>query len=165
MALDRLHLEDLQEVIVLFARGYTMGKIRKHLMTLAAEHGRMDLVPTEMDLLKLAIRYSDDVELVRQNLARDVLTRGLARKEERILRYTEMAESLEDAAMSGMNLKASEAYRRVLRDVREEVDGLNIKILLPGDEWAQLLQGLKEKADSLVSSPKSLPTPDTTPLE
>jgi len=165
-AIQSLHKNDLINVMVLFARGYTIRYIRNYLVQLAAEYGRVDMVPTEQDLLKLAALYSDDIEKVRAELAKDTLSRGFARKEERILRLSIAAENIEPAALSGLNLKATEMYRRLIKDVAVEVEGLNIRILTPDDPWAQLLNNLKEKADSQETMPNtSLPTPPNNTLE
>lgn len=145
-ALSTLHQSDLIEVQTLFAHGYTIRYIRNWLFQRAAEFGRMDMVPTEQDLLRLAALYAEDIEKVREELAKDTLQRGLARKEERISRLTQAAETIEPQVMDGTNLKATEMFRRLIKDIATEVDGLNIRIMMPDDPWALLLIDLKERA-------------------
>jgi hypothetical protein len=142
-----LHKDELYELIVFFARGYSIRYIRAWLTRRAAELGRPSLVPSEQQLLRLAVDYAPNIEEVREELAQDTLTRGLARKEERVRRLSEMAESIEGQAQSGANLKASEMYRRALRDIKDEMEPIAIPIILPDDKWAQLLSGLREKRE------------------
>lgn len=165
-ALQTLDQSDLIEVMTLFARGYTIRHIRKFLVGKAASLGRPDMVPTEQDLLTMASRYSDDIEKHRTELAQDALARGLARKEERITRLTWAVESVETDALTGLNLKATEMYRRLIKDIGTEVEGLNIRILMPDDPWAQLLSKLKEPDALTENTPStSLPTKANSTLE
>lgn len=148
MSLLQMRNEELLDVIELFARGYTIRFIEDKLKRRAAEKGRSDLVPTPQQLLTLAVRYADDVEAVRGELAKRTFEAGLARKEERVRRLSEAAEAIEDQVMSGINLKATETYRKILQSVHEEVEPLKLVVISPDDPWAQLLSNLKETRDS-----------------
>lgn len=153
----RLNMDELTELMHLFARGYTVRYIRKWFNKRALSMGDPTAVPNEQQLLQFAVRYADDIDGIRQQLAEDVLRAGLAKKEERVRRLSEVAEVLEPAAMDGANLKATESYRRVLKDIRDETDPLGLTIILPDDRWAQLLTDLNEKQPSLEAIP-SKPT-------
>jgi len=158
-------------VITLFARGYTIRYIR----TAIQKHfGR---VPREDELMRLALDYSDDVEQVREDLAAMALTRGLAAKEERILRLTEMAEAWEGDAIDGTPIyedvmdpttnqptgrkvmvgtikdpRAAKVYLDTIKQVKEEVEPLGLQLLVPpSDPWGKLLLELQEASQQQMS--------------
>ena len=156
----RMNMDELTELMHLFARGYTVRHIRKWFNKRALEMGDPNAVPNEQQLLQFAVRYADDIDGIRQQLAEDVLRAGLAKKEERVRRLSEVAETLEPAALDGVNLKAVESYRRLLKDIRDETDPLGLTIILPDDRWHLLLTDLSEKQPSLEATP-----PEPTPSE
>jgi hypothetical protein len=158
-----LQQDELLQVVEFFARGYTIRYIHNHLMRRAAERSRPDLVPEPQDLLRLAVRYADNIEQIRGELAKDALRVGLARKEERIRRLSEAAEAIEPQVISGMNLKATEGYRKLLQSIHDEVEPLKLIVITPDDPWAQLLTSLKERRDLRATGdlPNSLTTLST----
>ena len=168
MAPLKLQRDELIQIVTWFARGYTIRYIESQLRSRAAKAGMVDQLPTEQDLLTLAVRYSNDIEQVRSDLAKDALRAGLARKEERVRRLSESAEAIEDQVMSGMNLKATETYRKILSSIHDEVEPLHLVIISPDDPWALLLTNLKKtrdstptpsvKTQSTLNSPKSTST-------
>jgi hypothetical protein len=152
----RLNMDELTELMHLFARGYTVRYIRKWFNKRALQMGDPHAVPNEQQLLQFAVKYADDIDGIRSQLAEDVLRAGLAKKEERVRRLSETAENLEPAAMEGSNLKAVESYRRILKDIRDETEPLGLTIILPDDRWHQLLSDLSERQPSLEAT---LPEP------
>jgi hypothetical protein len=143
-AVQSLTLDERYTVMEMFAQGRTIGFIRKWFTNRAARLRDPSLAPSEQDLLYLVVKYGDDIEEYRQARARDVLSRGLARKEVRIERLANVAEVLEPQALDGINLKAADLYRKILGEIREETDPLRLRTMNPDDPWAQLLTGLNE---------------------
>jgi hypothetical protein len=160
----QLDQEELAGIIVLFARGYTVRYIERRLIERAAEKGRPDLVPNQQQLMTLAVRYGDDIDQIREDMEKQLLTTGLARKGERVRRLSEMAENIEQVALrppsaeAPLNLDAIEQYRKLVKDIHGEIEPLNIKFIAPDDPWALLLNRLKEERD--FSNPNLLPTSD-----
>lgn len=130
-------------------------------------------MPREDELMRLALNYSDDIDQAREDLAALALTRGLAVKEERLLRYTELAESWEDAAVDGVPIivkvddplnpgtsipieigrqldpKAAKVYQDTLKAIKEEVEPLGLALIVPpSDPWGQLLTKLSQQAEA-----------------
>ncbi len=160
----QLDQEELAGIIILFARGYTVRHIDRVLTKRADELGRTDLVPSQQQLLTLAVRYSDDVDQIREDMERQHLTTGLARKGERVRRLSELAENIEPTAMREatpehpLNLDAMDMYRKIVKDIQGEIEPLNIKFISPDDPWALLLKRLSDEREH--SNPQMLPDSD-----
>lgn len=132
-----LTTEHRAAIIKLFAQGYTIRHIRNYIMK------EIELEPSEADLIKVAVLYSDDITLVRQELAEEALMTGLARKEERVRRMNELAEKLEELGDALKAPKVARTYLAVLKQIQGEMEPLGITVTLPGnDPWMQLLQKL-----------------------
>lgn len=146
-----------RKVIEMFARGYTVRAIKLAITDM------MGREPSDNVLMRIAVAYSSDIEQAREDIAEMALTRGLAAKEERVSRLNMLAESWETKAAT--EPKAAAVYLRTLKQIQEEIEPLNIRIRLPvGDPWGELLQQLKESAQSRQKITTQLLS-DTDPIE
>lgn len=104
-------------------------------------------VPTIQTLLQMSVEHGLEIEEMRREIARRVLNIGLARKEERIMRLTELAESLEDS--SGGSPKSTALYLHTLEAIRKETENIGIRTEIPEtDDWRMLLTKLAESRTS-----------------
>lgn len=127
----------LREVLVLFSQGYTIRYIRNFL------EEKTDITPTETELLQIASYFGKDVEALRDQMAEQVLTTGLGRKEERVRRLGELAEEWEERAK--ISDKAAKVYQNTLKQIQNETEPLGIRVIIPKDDpWYQLMQQLQD---------------------
>jgi uncharacterized protein YjaZ len=131
-------------MIMLFARGYTVRRIQ---LVLAQEHVEM----SAQELLLGAVQYAPDVEQVQRQLAESAFKRGLAKKDERVRRLSELAEKWEDKA--GVEAKAAGVYLRTLDQLKEETVGIGQTVPLDEDDpWAKLLKQLRKSEPQVPKS-------------
>jgi hypothetical protein len=140
--LSRMTDEFAMFVIELFARGYTVRTIRRKIQE------KMQMDPTEKDLLRLAILYAEDIEKYKKELAEMVFTSGLGIASERLSRLSELAESWEDKATK--DPKAAQVYLKTLETIQREVAPLNLVVQIPStDPWFQILSKLRGQSRQL----------------
>jgi hypothetical protein len=119
----------------LFARGYTARTIGKFMLEEFA------VVIADSTILQGAVLYADDIETYRKEIGKLAVNTGLARKEERLRRLSELAESWEEPAKE--NTKAAGVYLKTLDQIKEETDPLGHIVPVDKDDtWLQLLQQL-----------------------
>ena len=107
-------------------------------------------VPDIKTLLRIAIDYGQQIEDMRKEIARRVINVGLARREERMLRLTELVEELEPSI--GESPRAAMIYVKALEQLRRESEALGIRSEVPEDDvWHSLLTKLsRQNATSQV---------------
>lgn len=131
--------------VELFSQGYTVRYVRSALKVVL---GR---VPTEQELVRIAVEEGDDINRLRGELEEIAYSRGVASKAVRMDRLNRLAEGLEPAAMGG-DTKAATALINTLKQAREEIDPLGLRLILPKDDpWAELLTDLRETAQKRLS--------------
>lgn len=137
-------MEVRRVVIEMFARGYTVRTIAKRL----EDPELLGRVPSADELIRLTMDYATDIEQARADISKLVLERGLALKEERLLRLTELAEAYEKPAVGG-NVKSAGVYLRTLKQIQEEVEPLGMLLIHPElDPWGRMLLSLREASQS-----------------
>ena len=147
--------EAMLELATLYARGYTARYIGMKLK----QDFQVD-VP-EAYIVKAAFELKDQIHTLRVQAAEDVLSRGVARREERVIRLNELAESWEERAQT--ETKAAGVYLKVLGQVAEETSEWSMsEYAMRNDPWANLLRNLREKGPqvqlekNLISSSNDL---------
>jgi len=142
----RLTDADRIELIDLFAKGYTVRRIREHLTE------KLGGSPTDQQLMQLATLYADDIDGYRRQLSKDTLSRGLAIKSERIRRLAELAETWETKAQ--LETKSAGVYLSALKQIQSETDAIGFTGVLPEDDkWGQLLLSLRDKVKQESNRP------------
>lgn len=139
-------------VIRMFAQGYTIRKISRELTA------RTGQKPEEHHLLKFYNDYAKDIDQYRQEVAQRVMSTGLARKESRIQRLTNIVEEWEERAAA--DPKAANVYLKTLEQLRRETQELNLNVLTPDDPWYLIVVQLNQLSDNPtpgVTSPQLTP--------
>jgi hypothetical protein len=148
----KMTVEGRARAVELFALGYTVRYVRT---ALKEDLGR---VPTDQELVRIAVEEGDDINRIRQELEEVAFERGIASKAVRMDRLNKLAESLEPAALSG-STKAANTLINTLKQAREETDPLGLQLVLPkNDPWAELLTDLRETAQKRLISSEETPT-------
>jgi ribonucleotide reductase alpha subunit len=142
-------------IVQLFARGYTLRAIKKKVLL------EYEKELTDTELLRYMDRYAPDIMAYQEQADQITLTTGLAKKEERVARLSELAEELEDDALKG-NPKLAPIYLRTLKQIQEEMEPLGINVSLPpNDPWRILLENLREVAQRSLPSQSEHDTDQT----
>jgi len=151
--LESLNKDERFRLMELFARGYTARTIGKLMLK------DFQVMISDQILLQGAVLYADDIEEYRKELGKVAINTGLARKEERVRRLGELAESWEESAQS--STKAAGVYLKTLGQIQEETEPLGLVVPVDKDDpWKQLLQQI---ASSQRTSETSLPSDQTNP--
>lgn len=136
ISLRRLNQDQRFKLVELFARGYTARYIRERLL----EDAGIEL--SDAEVLQGAVLYAEDVTRYRKEINTATMQVGLARKEERVRRLGELAESYEEPAKS--NPKAASVYLKTIHQIAEEVEPLKLHVEIDvEDPWFKLLTSLR----------------------
>ena len=140
----------------LLAQGYTTRMI-------IVKMTDADLKPYgEVELVLMRQQYAPQIDDLRERGEVEVLTRGLARRSERVRRLALLGEKLEhglalDDPEGPVPLKVSVEYRKTLGQIQAEVDPLGLRSALdPDDPWMIMITKLMllgEARQSLSSLP------------
>lgn len=143
-------------VVALFAKGFTVRRIIKELT------GRIGRTPDERELINLYSQYSGNIDELREEIAKRVLTTGLARAEVRIERLAELAD--EWAERAGKDAKSAAVYLKTLDQLREETEPLGLVPIDPEDPWLLVITELRLASPSkeIPNSKDQLTTPAPT---
>ena len=162
--------EHTLQLMLWLARGYTIRRIQM----LALRNGWHE-APTPQEIISARVELDSTLVAIRDTEADFTMKYGVAKKEERIRRLTEVVEVLEDYLPAPIghavpdpdgegpgrqvlpNLKLIKEYRALLKDISEETQprpgpsGLGGE----GDKWVLLLERLQtpQMSSSLITAP------------
>ena len=145
-----------QETLLILSwlsRGHSVRRIQQ-----LAANNKFSIVPAPATILELRNKFSAHIDAAR-NAEADITSKyGIAKKEERIRRFQELADELEHQVfdLQKFTPQLTRELRAVYEAVREETaprSGYSPKM---GDEWYQLLQSLQPKP--ALTEPTPTPT-------